>query len=143
MRIRDIHHSSGLRLRLELAGNDPSDFLLQLRDLGAPAASPVQLDLYGGDLLVGFLLSARLANTHEDISDERSNGPFGCRLRLSGRGQDRVIELQQQARPLVISSVLWDRFYAELLLTLAHARHRAPGAFLFGDPACAGTGLLH
>jgi hypothetical protein len=117
MRIRDLVHVSGRRLRISLdQGNDA--MLIHLSD-PACRSRAVQLDLYGGELLAGFLMSARLT-TSSDLGEERSGGLFGCRLRLLDAAE---IELSQASGRLLLPRVLWDRLYAELMLALAHGRN--------------------
>jgi hypothetical protein len=120
MRIRDIIHASGLRLRISLDRSDHEALLIQVSDPAACTAA-VQLDSYGGELLAGFLMSARLAHDGE-LGDERCHGPFGCHLRLINPAN---IELRQDDSRLLIPQLLWDRLYAELMLVLAHSRNLA------------------
>jgi hypothetical protein len=137
MRIRDIVHVSGRRLRIALDQSAGESMLLQLSEPESPSA-PVLLDLYGGELLSGFLMNARLAGRSQ-LGEERCGGVYACRLRLAGGS----IELSQHRSRLVVPDVLWDRLYAELMLALAHGRHRS------GEPARVADGtesrprLLH
>jgi hypothetical protein len=70
-------------------------------------------------LLAGFLMSARLA-AGGDLGEEQCGGLFGCRFRLLS---DVEIELSQAGGRILLPQVLWDRLYAELMLSLAHSRH--------------------
>lgn len=129
MRIRDIVHDSGRRLRIGLDRSGGEFMLIHLSDPACPS-EPVQLDLYGGELLAGFLMSARLAGG-SGLGEERSGGLFGCRLRLVGNAS---IELVQDRSRLHLPQILWDRLYAELLLALAHGRHLGGCNLIAQDP---------
>jgi hypothetical protein len=117
MRIRELVHVSGYRLRISLDRSDGA----MLIHLSNPAgrSQPIRLDLYGGELLAGFLMSARLAAGGE-LGEERSDGLFSCRFRLLSKA---AIELSQDEGRLLLPERLWDRLYAELMLALAHGRN--------------------
>lgn len=125
MRIRDIKHASGkvLRIGLDRDGGEDS-MIIQLSDPLEPSGAPVLLDLYGAELLAGFVMSARLALAG-DLAEEQCGGTLGCRLRLRRGAGETAIELTQGAKPLRVPAPLWDRLYAELMLVLAHGRHLA------------------
>lgn len=125
MRIRDIIHNSGRLLRVGLDRGGPEGTTIQLSDPSLGTGSTIVLDLYGTELLAGFLMNARLAAMNEGLADERCGGPLGCRLRLTRRNGRPVIELVAADRILHLEQPLWDRLYAELALALAHGRHPA------------------
>lgn len=138
MRIRDIVHISGRRLRVALEQLSGESMLLQLSEPES-LGGPVLLDLYGGDLLSGFLMSARLA-ARGHLGEERCGGPFACRLRLIG---GNAIELSQHRSRLLVPDILWDRLYAELMLALAHGRHRGQQPNLRSGVYASEPHLLH
>jgi hypothetical protein len=136
MRIRDIVHCSGRRLRVVLDRGDEA-MMIQLSDPSC-AGDPVMLDPYGTELLAGFLLSARLSGGQ--LAEEWSGGLLGCRFRLTREH----VELSQDNRLLLVPSSMWDRLYAELMLAVAHARHHLPSGHLHGQLGrVPGLGLLH
>lgn len=143
MRIRDIVHVSGPALRIGLDDSGEGPLVLQLSDPAKLPANTVQLDLYGGELLAGFLLTARLASPDEKIAEERSDGPFGCRISLRGNARFASIDIRQAGQSLIVSNLLWDRLYAELLIALAHGRHGNHGAFLLRRDHRTHSRLLH
>ena len=143
MRIRDIVHVSGPALRIGLNDSGEGHLALHLSDPAKLQASTVQLDLYGGELLAGFVLTARLASPDEDIAEERSGGPFGCRISLRGKTRRASIDIRQAGQSLIVSNLLWDRLYAELLIALAHGRHGNHGAFPPRRDSRAHSRLLH
>ena len=143
MRIRDILHVSGPALRIGLDDDGEGHLVLQLSDPARATDKPVRLDLYGGELLAGFLLTARLANPDEELAEERSDGPFGCTIALRGKTRRATIEIRQDGQSLVVSNLLWDRLYAELLIALAHGRHGRHGTFLLRGDSRPHSRLLH
>ncbi|GAA3997297.1 hypothetical protein [Sphingomonas humi] len=125
MRVRDIIHRDGPRLRLSLApGEGGHGPLIRLSDPGRPGSRSILLDLYGAELLVGFLMSARLSAVGE-LADECCNGDYPLMMRLCAVGGSVRIELDQLGEGLPIAGKLWDRLYAELQLNLAHGRNLA------------------
>ncbi|GAA4009833.1 hypothetical protein GCM10022280_03610 [Sphingomonas swuensis] len=143
MRIRDIVHASGRRLRIGLdRGSADEAMVIQLSDPERPGKEPVLLDLYGAELLAGFLMNARLA-TRGELADEMCGGLLGCRLRLASDGGEAAVELFQHAEALRVPQPFWDRLYAELTLALAHGRHLATAATGGPVPAEGFQRLLH
>ncbi|UUR07514.1 hypothetical protein [Sphingomonas glaciei] len=123
MRIRDIIHRDGARLRLSLAAGDSGDGpLLRLTEPEALFPASVMLDLYGIELLAGFLMSARLSAVGE-LADESCTGDTPLRMRLCAQGGANWVEIEQSGTRLLLHRKLWDRLYAELQLALAHGRH--------------------
>ncbi|WP_277968983.1 hypothetical protein [Sphingomonas echinoides] len=120
-RVREIIDALGLRLRLcaerHAAG---ARVVVQRPDLaGQPYAT---LDLYGTEVLWGFLMSARLA-VPGVLPDERILGTWSATLRLEVDPVSRiVIDTHRSETPLSIPCTVWDRLFAELCLILAHAR---------------------
>lgn len=124
MRVRDIIHRDGPRLRLSLApGEGGTGPLLRLSDPAWVACGFILLDLYATELLAGFLMSARLSAVGE-LADEQCNGDYPLCMRLSAKGGEARIELEQLGERLVVGRKLWDRLYAELQLSLAHGRNQ-------------------
>jgi hypothetical protein len=136
MRMREIIHCAGSRLRIVL-DHDDGAITVQLSD-PSTGLDPVLLDPYGTELLAGFILSARLSGGQ--LAEEWSGGLLGCRFRLT---RERI-EISQEGRVLMVPSLIWDRLYAELMLAVAHARHHLsaprPPDLLGRVP---GLGLLH
>lgn len=145
MRVRDILHPSGCQLRIGLdRGLAGEPMMVQLSDPASRGTQPILLDLYGTELLAGFVMSARLAAIRGGLADERCDGLLPCEFRLVGKGRAAVIELRQQAESLAVPQQFWDRLYAELMLALAHGRHLADSARM--APPAEGSGgmrLLH
>lgn len=136
MRIREIIHCAGPRLRIVLDHED-GVMRVQLSD-PSTGSEPVLLDPYGTELLAGFILSARLSGGQ--LAEEWSGGMLGCRFQLTREH----IKLSQEGRFLLVPSLIWDRLYAELMLAVAHARHHLPSRHppdLLGRVP--GLGLLH
>ncbi|GAA4032957.1 hypothetical protein GCM10022281_10890 [Sphingomonas rosea] len=128
MRLREL--SCGIRHRLRLALEATATGEPPLVRLGLPAevgGPSVLLDLYGAELLSGFLLSARVAGAGL-VAPEEGLGDYPFSLRLTRAGEEGVIEIVQGAEKLAVVQPLWDRLYAELLLVLAHGRHLAAPA---------------
>ena len=143
MRVRDIIHRDGRRIRIALAPREGGDGpLIRLSDPNRANGGTIMLDLYGADLLAGFLMSARLSKLGE-LSDERCNGDCPLRLRLSAVGGEARIELDQLGQRLVVGRPLWDRVYAELQMVLAHGRHLGCVAPSSGPALGEGRRLLH
>jgi hypothetical protein len=143
MRVRDIIHRDGRRLRLSLAPSESGDGpLIRLSDPGRAAPGTILLDLYAAELLAGFLMSARLSTVGE-LADERCIGDTPLSMRLRAQGGEVRVELEQSGERLLVARSLWDRLYTELQLALAHGRHLGQGApgngILPGD----GRRLLH
>lgn len=134
MRVRDIIHRSGRRVRLVLEQAQPGEGpVIRLVDPECPAGQ-ILLDVYGTELLAGFLMSARLAKPGE-LADEGCHGDYPLRLRLGASGNRAVVALAQSGAELLLHSALWDRLYTELLLVVAHGRHlgrSSPTATLVG-----------
>lgn len=123
MRVRDIIHRNGRRLRLSLArGESGESPLIRLSDPVRPVPAAIMLDLYAAEVLAGFLMSARVSAVGE-LSDERCNGEYPFALRLTAAGGGVHVELDQLGLRLLLPRMMWDRLYTELQLVLAHGRH--------------------
>lgn len=89
---------------------------------GLNAHHKVMLDAYGADILLGFIMSARLA-VPGDMPEEIIAGAFPARFRLVNKPAALVvIDQLNQPGSLRLPETLWDRLYAELCLVCAHAR---------------------
>lgn len=143
MRVRDIIHGSGSRIRLVLnqgqAGEGP---VIRLSDPDRPGTAAVLLDLYGGELLAGFLMSARLSDAGE-LADEGSTGDAPIRLRLVAVGDRPVIIIDQAGTEMSLVQPLWDRLYTELLLVIAHGRNIDHAGFARTRAGVESGRLLH
>lgn len=123
MRVRDIIHRSGRRLRLSLVpGEGGEGPFIRLCDPTRIAPATILLDLYAAELLAAFVMSARLATVGE-LADERCGGDAPLLLRLTAGSGGSRIELDQLGERLALPEMLWDRLYTELQLALAHGRH--------------------
>ena len=143
MRVRDIIHRDGRRLRLRFsAGESGYGPLLRLGDPGRADPATVILDLYAAELLSGFLMSARVTPIGE-LPEESCLGDYPLAMRLRARGGEIRIELVQGGEGLQIPKVLWDRLYTELQLVLAHARHFARATSASGFALFDQRRLLH
>jgi hypothetical protein len=143
MRVRDIIHRDGRRLRLSLSAGESGDGpLIRLSDPGRFAPPTILLDLYAAELLAGFLMSARLSAVG-DLADERCHGETPLNMRLCAEGGEVRVELDQLGERLLLARSLWDRLYTELQLTLAHGRHLGQAAPAGGLLLRDGRRLLH
>lgn len=128
MRVRDLLHRDGPRLRLSLApGESGYGPLLRLSDPGRVVPASILLDLYAAELLAGFLMSARVSAVGE-LADEACLDDYPLVMRLAAVGAEIRVELSQGGERLVLPRMLWDRLYTELQLALAHGRHFARAA---------------
>lgn len=143
MRVRDIIHRDGPRLRLTLAPGEGGDGpLFRLSDPAGATPGTILLDLYAVELLAGFLMSARLAAA-ADLPDECCTGDYPMRLRLCATGREVSVELEQVGQRLRLVRPLWDRLYAELQLARAHGRHLGEAAQAYNSALPEGTRLRH
>jgi hypothetical protein len=143
MRVRDIIHRDGPRLRLSLLPGEGSEGpLIRLGNPGSVMSGSILLDFYGAELLAGFLMSARLSVIGE-LSDECCGGDYPLRMRLCATGGAVRIELDQLGERLSLERVLWDRLYTELQLTLTHGRHSDGAALAGGAIGHEARRLLH
>ena len=80
------------------------------------------LDAYGVDILLGYIMSARLAVPGK-MPEEEIGGAFPTRFQLEPEPAAAVIidQLNDEI-PLRIPAALWDRVYADLCIVCAHAR---------------------
>lgn len=143
MRVREILHRDGARLRVSLAapesGGGPT---IRLSDPEGLAPDIVLLDLYAADLLAGFLMSARMSAVGE-LADEHCNGDYPLTLRLCAPDGEERVEIDQPGARLLLPRTLWDRLYTELQLALAHGRHLREAAPAIGLAPYEARRLLH
>ncbi len=143
MRVRDIIHRDGPRLRLRFStGESGYGPLLRLGDPERANPATVILDLYAAELLAAFLMSARVTPVGE-LPEESCLGDYPLAMRLGARGGEIRIELVQGGERLLIPRTLWDRLYTELQLVLAHARHFARATSASGFALFDQRRLLH
>ncbi|MCB2014200.1 MAG: hypothetical protein R3E11_03325 [Sphingobium sp.] len=122
-RTRDITNDLGACLRVTVASH-PSGALVTLERRDQQHRPSISLNLYGAELLLGFIMSARLAGP-DMLPDEATDTPFSSRFHLDYQPTARVVVEQDESFPLVIDAPLWDRLYAELCLVTAHGRELA------------------
>lgn len=122
-RVRDIEDGEGACLRICLAPH-PSGALVTLERRDNPDRPAILLCLYGAEILSGFIMAARLSAPWP-MPDETVEGNFSIRLHLDCGSPVQLWIEQDGGAPLTIGTLLWDRLYAELCLTLAHGRELA------------------
>ena len=80
------------------------------------------LDGYGADVLLGYIMSARLA-VPGTMPEEEIGGLFPARFQLEPEPDAAIIIDQiNDEEPLRIAAALWYRVYADLCIVCAHAR---------------------
>lgn len=110
---------SRLRLSVEPHAGGALVFLEQFDARGRPRA---MLDGYGAEVLVGYIMAARLA-LPQGLPDEFIGGAYPSRLCLSHKPTVALVITQAELeRPFAISATFWDRLYAELCIVVAHTR---------------------
>ncbi|GGB74387.1 hypothetical protein [Blastomonas aquatica] len=120
-RVREIVDPFGDVVRITVEPH-PAGALVTLEHPEVPGAGKVMLDGYGADILVGFIMSARLAVPGE-MPEEEIGGTFPTRFQLDIIPAAAVIIDQiNDEKPFRLAAPLWDRVYAELCLVCAHAR---------------------
>ena len=119
-RIREITDPFGMRLRISVE-RQPSGALIVLERHDLPNRPRVLLDGYGGELLSGFIMAARLSLPHP-LPDEHCAGSFAVRLSLTHDPKVSITVQQQHAASIDIPAPFWDKLYAELCLVIPHAR---------------------
>ena len=120
-RVREIVDPFGDVVRVTVEPH-PGGALVMLEQPEAPRAGKVMLDTYGADILLGFIMSARLAAPGEMLEEE-IGGTFPTRFQLDAIPAAAVIIDQiNDEKPFRLAAPLWDRVYAELCLVCAHAR---------------------
>tara|TARA_R110000787_G_scaffold130220_4_gene242170 strand:+ start:182 stop:583 length:402 start_codon:yes stop_codon:yes gene_type:complete len=122
-RTRDIGDDAGARLRISVAPH-PAGAMVTLERRDQRHRPSIWLNLYGAEILSGFLMAARLSVPHP-MPDEIAESACPTRFRLDCSPAAQVIVEQDEAFPLIIGSALWDRLYAELCLVTAHGRELA------------------
>ena len=120
-RIREITDPFGMRLRISVERH-PRGALIALERHDLPGRPRVTLDGYGGELLSGFIMAARLALPHP-LADEHCEGSFPARLSLSHAPKVSIaIHQDESDQAIDIPAPCWDKLYAELCLVIPHAR---------------------
>ncbi len=123
-RIREISDAFGSTLQVSVEP-DPHGALVMLEWMDRPEAGKVLLDGYGADILLGFIMSARLAVPGQ-MPEEEIEGRYPTQFQLDGELEASIIVDQLHgAGPFKIPASHWDRTYAELCLVCAHAREMA------------------
>lgn len=125
-RIREIADPYGEVLRISVEPH-PGGALILIDRPNAPQSGQVMLDAYGADILLGYIMSARLA-VPGTMPEEEIGGAFPTRFQLEPEPEAAVLIDQLSAdEPLKIVLSLWDRVYAELCIVCAHARELGRG----------------
>jgi|TARA_R100000049_G_C1955640_1_gene109684 hypothetical protein len=125
-RIREIADPYGEVVRISVEPH-PGGALILIDRPNAPQSGQVMLDAYGADILLGYIMSARLA-VPGTMPEEEIGGAFPTRFQLEPEPEAAVIIDQLNAEePLRIVLALWDRVYAELCIVCAHARELGRG----------------
>ena len=125
-RIREIIDPFGMRLRVSIHP-DPQGALIALERSDVAGTPRVLLDGYGGELLSGFIMAARLALPHP-LPNEQCDGTYAAELRLTHAPKVIIQVRQPQAgQEIEIPAPFWDKLYAELCLVLPHDRHYGRG----------------
>ena len=119
-RIREIADPYGEVVRISVEPH-PGGALVLLDRPDAEDAGRVMLDAYGADILLGYIMSARLAVPGE-LLEEEIGGAFPTRFQLEADPPAIVIDQINDEEPLKIATSLWDRVYADLCIVCAHAR---------------------
>ena len=120
-RIRELTDPFGMRLRVSVEPH-PKGAVIVLERHDSSATPRVLLDGYGGELLSGFIMAARLALPHP-LPDERCGGSFPSELSLTHDPKVSIrIRQIQTGDTLEIPAPFWDKLYAELCLVIPHAR---------------------
>ena len=120
-RIRELADPFGDVVRISVEPR-PGGALVVLERPGAVQPDKVMFDIYGAEILLGYLMSARLAVPGE-MPEEEIGGTFPTRFQLDPQPESAVIIDQlNDDPPFRIAEILWDRLYAELCLVCAHAR---------------------
>jgi hypothetical protein len=133
-RIREITDPFGMRLRISVERH-PRGALIALERHDLPDRPRVVLDGYGGELLSGFIMAARLALPHP-LPDEHCGGSFPSCLSLTHDPKVSIsIRQEEGGETIDIPAPFWDKLYAELCLVIPHARE-------FARSAASGT-LVH
>ena len=120
-RVREIADPFGEVVRISVEPH-PGGALVIMEKPQMASKGRVMLDAYGADILVGYIMSARLAVPGE-MPEEEIGGQFPARFQLDNEPAPAVIIDQLHAdQPFRIPAPLWDRVYAEMCLVCAHAR---------------------
>ncbi|WP_368734286.1 hypothetical protein [Erythrobacter sp. YJ-T3-07] len=125
-RVREISDPYGEVLRISVEPH-PGGALVLIDRPNAQGSGKIMLDAYGADILLGYIMSARLA-VPGTMPEEEIGGAFPTRFQLEPGPDAAVIIDQLNDEPaLMILAALWDRVYAELCIVCAHARELGRG----------------
>lgn len=120
-RIREIADPFGEMVRISVEPH-PGGALVLIECPEAKRSGKAMLDAYGADILLGFIMSARLA-VPGTMPEEEIGGAFPTRFQLEAEPAAAIIIDQiNDEEPLRIAAALWDRVYADLCIVCAHAR---------------------
>ena len=120
-RVREIADPYGEVVRISVEPH-PGGALVLIDRPDAPQAGKAMLDGYGADVLLGYIMSARLA-VPGTMPEEEIGGLFPARFQLEPEPDAAIIIDQiNDEEPLRIAAALWDRVYADLCIVCAHAR---------------------
>lgn len=139
-RVREITDSLGGRLRIAIE-SQPQGGRVVLERPNLRGSARAVLDVYGVELLWGYIMAARVAGD-QDLPDECTDGECTTRIRLARAPRPAIALIQAGLeRPFQVPATFWDRLYAELCLVLAHVRALDRQASNQGTP-CVGRGEL-
>ena len=120
-RVREIADPFGEVVRISIEPR-PGGALVVIDRPDAKSPTNVTLDTYGADVLLGYIMSARLA-VPGTMPEEEIGGTFPTRFQLEPEPEAAIIVDQlNDEEPLRIPMSLWDRVYADLCIVCAHAR---------------------
>lgn len=123
-RVREIADPFGEVVRISVEPH-PGGALVLIDRPNAQRSGQIMLDAHGVDILLGYIMSARLA-VPGTMPEEEIGGAFPTRFQLEPEPEAAVvIDQLNDEEPLMIPAALWDRVYAELCLVCAHARELA------------------
>ncbi|MXP10431.1 hypothetical protein GRI68_09605 [Altererythrobacter halimionae] len=123
-RVREIADPFGGVVRISIEPR-PGGALVVIDRPDAETPANVTLDTYGADILLGYIMSARLA-VPDEMPEEEIGGAFPTRFQLEPHPEAAIIVDQlNDEEPLRIPVTLWDRIYADLCIVCAHARELA------------------
>ncbi|PSJ41962.1 hypothetical protein [Allosphingosinicella deserti] len=127
-RIRELTDPFGLRLRISVEPH-PKGAMIVLERYDAAGRPRIHLDSYGGELLSGFIMAARLALPHP-LPNERCDGAFPSELSLTHEPKVSIrVRQDDTGVSLEIPAPFWDKLYAELCLVIPHAREFTRNTF--------------
>lgn len=124
-RIREITDSLGAQLRVSLEPHPSCGAMITLQRLDQSHRPRTFLDGLGAEVLLGFIMSARIA-LPASMPDEAVEGAFPVHMCLQHQPKVTIAIVQQSnGRTLEIPAPFWDRLCAELMLIIPFARFLA------------------